>query len=157
MKSIIIPTLLLLSSCGSFFQPSQEVVRAQQTAYIGVGKLEQNYSLLLDEYEVRTKALITYIYNFEYEQRMSDAKNSGDERLVRELEVMRDVAIQDGFRQVDEALSQWRDVGQSGHRSVKELLSAVYEYMTTTSISVADLTELIDSSLTTWDKLRSKD
>jgi hypothetical protein len=155
MKALLLLPLLFLTSCGLLFEPSKEAVQAQQTAYIGVTKLEQNYALLLDEYEAKLKALITYVYTFSMSKEVEIARENGATEF--ELDQIRQsfmLPMAEDLRKVDENLARWRKVGDSGHNSAKALIEAVYEYMTTTSVSVAEIGELIDNSLRTWDQIK---
>jgi glutamate synthase domain-containing protein 2 len=151
-KLLITPLLLLLSSCGLLFEPSQDVIQAQQTAYIGISKLEQNYDLLLEEYEAKLKALVLYVYTHAYQPRIDAAETEEERQALMDEQAQ---AVNQEFDKIEEGIQRWRDIGASGHGSAKGLVEAVYEYLTTTSVSTADIADLIDSSLTTWDKVRN--
>lgn len=151
MNKLSILPLLLFASCSLLFEPSKDVVQAQQTAYIGMTKLEQNYSLLLEEYEVKLKALVTYVYTFTYELKMEEAETAHErDAIQRELEIKLD----DEYSKIDSNLQRWIDIGASGHGSVKKLIEAVYEYITTTSVNIGDIADLVDSSIRTWGEVR---
>lgn len=172
--------ILFLSSCGLFHNVPPEVVEGQRQAYAGVQNLEENYEAMITELETQQKLLITYIHNFAFQVQLTAFEEdhpiegsvwneTEEEKAAREeqdrenqiaveqkrveLETKRDADIARDHDKVVARMTKWRDIGARGHDSVKKLLGAVYDNISTSPISVDNIATIIGKSQQLWNKI----
>ena len=132
----------LLSSCSLFTTIPPKVVEGQRAAYQGVILIDESITQLLDTYERDNKATITYHMNFIYQPKINevnyDQTLSGEEKVMQiaALEAKRDSETKEIFVKIEDRRRVLASNMAPNIDATKRLLEAVYNYLSTTPITI---------------------
>jgi len=158
-RNLLLLALPLLTSCSFFHHTPNSVIEGQRTVYTGLQYTREHIELIVDRYVKDNKAAVTYHINFVYEPRIETIRLDPD--LSREeksaaitiLEEERDGKLQEAFDSIDRIGQQLRDPAIKNLDIVVKMVSSIYDYMSTTPISVDSLPFWIEE----LNKLREQD
>lgn len=143
LKTILIGlSISLLNSCSLFTTIPSKVVEGQKGAYQGLILIEESITQLLDIYERDHKAAITYHMNFIYQDRIISANQDGsltpEERTmqVAALEAKRDSETKEIFLKIEDRRRVLASNVAPNIDATKRLLEAVYNYLSTTPVTI---------------------
>lgn len=143
VKCLPIGTLIwLLGACSLFDSTPQKVVDGQRGAYQGLLVIDDNIKQILDTYETDNKAAVVYHLNFVYEQKIDAIRKndalSDKERLgvIAELESSRTTELTEALHKIEKKKRAMLEQVDQNVFASKKLVEAVYNYMSTTPITV---------------------
>lgn len=140
----------LLVGCSVFHHTPESVIDGQRTVYTGLEYTRQHIELIVNRYVIDNKAAVTYHLNFVYEAKIEAIRQ--DSSLTREdkslaitvLEGERDSKIKDAFGSIDRIARQLKNPAIQNLDVVVKIVGSIYDYMSTTPISVDSLPFWID-------------
>lgn len=144
-RNLVIVSLPLLAGCSLFHSTPDSVIEGQRTVYTGLQYTREHIELIVDRYVKDNKAAVTYHINFVYEPRIEEIRL--DPSLSREqkstaitiLETERDNKLEEAFASIDRIGDELRDPAIQNLDIVVKMVGSIYDYMSTTPISVDSL------------------
>jgi len=145
-KNIYISFALgLLSACSFFQEIPEKVIEGQRGAWRGLIVVDDNIKDIISTYEKDNKAAVTYHINFIFEKQIDEVRKdsslSDEQRLfaIAELEQTRDSQISDAYTKIEAKASSMKDQASKNVLATKNLMEAVYNYMSTNPITVDNI------------------
>lgn len=131
----------LLASCSLFSSTPSKVVDGQRGAYQGILVVQQNVETILNTYEEDCKAAVLYHVTFVYEEkiqavRLTQMSDEDKIKQIAELEGKRDEELRSTFAKIEKRRKDMAGPVGQNIVATKQLIEAVYNYMSATPITV---------------------
>lgn len=141
--------LLALSGCSLFTVTPSSVTNGQRAAYNGVSLLQNRAEAIINRYAEDCKKAVQYHLHYVCEKEILDLQNSGwnkeyiDSQEIK-LRKKRDEKIVKAHQDIDEIADDMRKQVKQNHEVVRQLIGAVYNYLSTTPIEVDGIDYLVE-------------
>ena len=157
MKNLLICSLLsLLAGCSLFYTTPPSVVNGQRAVYQGITLMKENSDTIIDRYATDTKSAVTYHLHFVCETRIKDidtgfyddwddaSRDNYTEQESERFRSQRDRKIKSAHSDIDKIAEEMKRGVAINHNAMRKLVSAIYNYLSTTPIEVDNIGFLIE-------------
>lgn len=140
MNKGLLFSLVVFGSCSLFTDYPEPIQAAQRNTYAGLQLLESNYNDTADYWMSQQLKIITYYENYIAELRIG---NGGDKAAI---EAELNTKLKSYKDKLTQTLEEQKSKSKKNFILVKQLAEAVYNYISTTPISLDNIDFLIDQA-----------
>ena len=144
-RCLFISLLYLTSSCSLFTKVPQPIIDGQRAIYQGLLLAEENIAIILQRYEVDTKATVTYHINFILEPKINAIRE--DPVLTRQqkseqiakIERQRQAQLDEAYSNIEQIAADMKEQAMKNHKITKRLVESIYNYLSTSPIEIDNI------------------